>query len=151
MSATGCYSPMRTTLLYGSHCLPLSCFLKKKSVMRFLSCYLSCTKRQNSNSSALYISCWGEGQEGPSKLGPFIIMNNVNHEQSIGDFLETPGRLPAERPVLNPDLDLGTLENLYRQLANIVLSLSTLSLSRIGSIDYENGAWGVLLGLYPIL
>lgn len=35
---------------------------------------------------------WGQTKETLSELGPFIIMNYIDHEQSMGDLLETPGR-----------------------------------------------------------
>ncbi|KAJ5492209.1 Aminoglycoside phosphotransferase [Penicillium expansum] len=38
-------------------------------------------------------------------------------------------------PVPDPNIESVRLETLYKKLANILLSLSTLSLSRIGSID----------------
>ncbi|KAJ5930981.1 hypothetical protein N7466_006474 [Penicillium verhagenii] len=90
------------------------------------------------------IFCWGKRQESPSYLGPFIIMDFIDHKQSMSDFLNTPRRQPDQLPVLNPDLDLGKLGNLYRQLGNIILSLSTLSFSKIGSLDQKEGVWEVL-------
>ncbi|CAG7948626.1 unnamed protein product [Penicillium salamii] len=77
---------------------------------------------------------WGETKESPSDLGPFIIMNYIHHKRSMGDLLEMPGRQGGQPPVLNPDLKLARLEALYGKLANIVLSLSTLSFNRIGSL-----------------
>jgi hypothetical protein len=52
----------------------------------------------------------------------------------MGDLLEILGRQVGQPPVLNLDLKPDRLEALYRELAKIVLSLSTLSLSRIGSL-----------------
>lgn len=48
---------------------------------------------------------WTKTKESPLKLGPFIIMNYIPHEGSMGDLLETPGRQPGQRPVLNPELN----------------------------------------------
>lgn len=65
--------------------------------------------------------------------------------QSVGDLLEMPGRQPGQPPVLNPDLKPARLEALYGELARIVLSLSTLSLSRIGSLAKNDvSTWEVL-------
>lgn len=88
---------------------------------------------------------WGETKESPSDLGPFIIMNYIHHKGSMGDLLEMPGRQGGQRPVLNPDLKPARLESLYRKLAYILLSLSILSLNRIGSLDKNDDfTWEVL-------
>lgn len=61
-------------------------------------------------------------------------MDYIDHTGNMRDLLEIPGsRLIGVRPVLNPDLSMVRLESLYGNLANIVLALYTLSLSRIGS------------------
>ncbi|KAH8429118.1 uncharacterized protein LDX57_006788 [Aspergillus melleus] len=88
---------------------------------------------------------WTETKESPSDLGPFIIMDYVNHTGSMGDLLESPVREIGEPPVLNPELKPARLQALYGELAKIVLSLSTLSFNRIGSIA-KNGdfTWDVL-------
>ncbi|KAJ5457541.1 hypothetical protein N7475_008929 [Penicillium sp. IBT 31633x] len=69
---------------------------------------------------------WTKTKESPSELGPFSIMNHISHKGSVGDLLETPERQRGQQPVLNPNLEPVRLETLYRKLANIVLSLSTL-------------------------
>ncbi|KAJ5969626.1 hypothetical protein N7501_005874 [Penicillium viridicatum] len=72
-------------------------------------------------------------------------MNYIHHKGSMGDLLKTPERQGGQRPVLNPDLKPARLEALYGKLANIVLSLSTLSLNRIGSLDKNDRfTWEVL-------
>ncbi|KAJ5198247.1 uncharacterized protein N7498_007364 [Penicillium cinerascens] len=87
---------------------------------------------------------WAETKESPSDLSPFIIMDYIHHKGDMGDLLEKPGRQGGQRPVLNPDLKPVRLEVLYIKLANIVLSLSTLSLSRIGSLDKnDDSTWEV--------
>lgn len=88
---------------------------------------------------------WGQTKESPSELGPFIIMNYIYHERSMGDLLEAPGRQAGQPPVLDPNIESVRLETLYKKLANILLSLSTLSLSRIGSIGKNTfSTWEVL-------
>ncbi|KAB8205152.1 hypothetical protein BDV34DRAFT_196239 [Aspergillus parasiticus] len=88
---------------------------------------------------------WVETKESPSDLGPFIIMNYIHHMGNLGDLLEMPGRQGGQPPVLNPDLKSARLEALYGELAKIVLSLSTLTLSRIGSVAKNNNStWEVL-------
>ncbi|KAJ5223902.1 hypothetical protein N7468_008444 [Penicillium chermesinum] len=71
-------------------------------------------------------------------------MGYIDHERSMSDLLETPGRQLKQRPELNPDISAIKLTLLYRQLANIVSSLSTLSASRIGSLRQSGkSAWEV--------
>ncbi|KAJ5949945.1 hypothetical protein N7454_001529 [Penicillium verhagenii] len=69
-----------------------------------------------------------------------LIFGSFHHyglyrRESMSDFLNTRGRGPDQLSVLNPDLDMGKPGNLYRQLRNIILSLSTLSFSQIGCLD----------------
>ncbi|CAI7646918.1 unnamed protein product [Penicillium glandicola] len=93
------------------------------------------------------ISRWGQKKESPANLGPFIIMDYVEHKESICRLLENPGSDLSVRPVLNLDLNMVRLKDLYRKLAKVVLSLSTLTLSKIGSIglDPENSStWKVV-------
>ncbi|KAF3394587.1 hypothetical protein F1880_004845 [Penicillium rolfsii] len=80
------------------------------------------------------VSRWGERNESPSNLGPLIIMSYIDHERSMSNLLETPGRQSKQRPELNPEISTIKLKALYRELANIVFSLSTLSANRIGSL-----------------
>lgn len=77
---------------------------------------------------------WGERNKSPLNLGPFIIMDYIDHKRSMSDLLEMPGRQSKQRPELNPDISTTKLKALYRELANIVFSLSTLSANRIGSL-----------------
>ncbi|KAI1467762.1 uncharacterized protein F4812DRAFT_471162 [Daldinia caldariorum] len=73
-------------------------------------------------------------------LGPFIIMEYIEHERTLSEALKDPSLEPDESHVLDPKIDEARLEFLYRQMANIVLQLSTLSFPRIGSLDQqENG------------
>ncbi|KAJ5939518.1 hypothetical protein N7466_002652 [Penicillium verhagenii] len=88
-----------------------------------------------------------ETKRSPPGLGPFIIMDYIRHVGSLEDLLEMPGRQKGERPVLNPDLILNSsrLEALFGKVAYILLSLSTLCLSRIGSVHKnEDSTWVVL-------
>lgn len=86
-----------------------------------------------------------ETKESPSDMGPFIIMSYVPHSKSMADLLEAPEREAGQPPVLNPGLEQVRLERLFRKLAKIVLSLSTLSFDRIGSLHRnDNSTWEVL-------
>ncbi|KAJ5697996.1 hypothetical protein N7462_000001 [Penicillium macrosclerotiorum] len=86
------------------------------------------------------ISGWGQRSESPANLGPYIIMDYIDHKRSIGELLEKPGRQPDDRPELNPDMSIPRLKALYRELANVVFSLSTLSLNRIGSLKQTSSS-----------
>ncbi|KAM3428629.1 hypothetical protein NHJ13734_008516, partial [Beauveria thailandica] len=82
-----------------------------------------------------FILHWGTKEESPLGLGPFIIMDYINHEMDMGAALNTAGRGPQDRPLLDPNIDPAKLEMLYRQMADILLQLSTLELPAIGSLQ----------------
>jgi hypothetical protein len=87
---------------------------------------------------------WVETKESPSGLGPFIIMNYVQHVGSMG-LLEMPQRERGQLSVLNLDPKPARLEDFDRGLANIVLSLSTLSFGGIGSLSKnDDDTWEVV-------
>ncbi|KAH8659539.1 kinase-like domain-containing protein [Ilyonectria robusta] len=65
---------------------------------------------------------WGTAEENPLGWGPLIIMEYVEHERTLSHKLQF----------------------LYRQMANILLQLSTLSFSRIGSsVQNKEGQFSV--------
>jgi hypothetical protein len=104
--------------------------------MRSLPCDFFWRKPRIPNSSALRLSLGAE-KESPSKVADFIIMDYIDHKGNIRD-LEIPGSCLIEVcPVLNPDLSMVGLEFLYGKIANIILALSTVSLSQIGSPDLD--------------
>jgi hypothetical protein len=61
-------------------------------------------------------------------------MEYVDHACDISDALNTPGRPDEERPILNPSVDQAKLRKLYGQIADVLLQLSKLSFSKIGSL-----------------
>ena len=65
-------------------------------------------------------------------LGPFIIMDRIDHANDMSDVLNTPGFAIEDRPILDPNINDAKLELLYRQLAGVLLQLSTLQLPGIG-------------------
>ncbi|KAM3515909.1 hypothetical protein MY11210_000449 [Beauveria gryllotalpidicola] len=76
----------------------------------------------------------GTGAENPTGLGPFIIMDYIDHERTISDALNDP-LLPHDEPhTLNDNISESELKFLYGQMANILLQLSTLSFPQIGSL-----------------
>lgn len=70
---------------------------------------------------------YGTAAENPTGLGPFIIMDHIDHEQTLSHALNDPSREIGERHGLDPDISDEKLEFLYRQMATIVLQLSTLT------------------------
>lgn len=77
---------------------------------------------------------FGTAAENPVGLGPFIIMEYIEHERTMSEALKDPALEPDEDHVLDPNISEQKLEFLYGQMANIVLQLSTLTFPRIGSL-----------------
>lgn len=77
---------------------------------------------------------YGTAAENPTGLGPFIIMDYTEHERTMSEALNDPVINSSESHVLDPNVSTEKLEVLYRQMANIVLQLSTLTFDRIGSL-----------------
>lgn len=83
---------------------------------------------------------YGTAADNPIGLGPFIIMDYVEHHQNMCRELLDPERAIDERPILNPDIGEEKLEFLYSQIANILLQLSSLKFPQIGSlVEKEDG------------
>ncbi|OBT57307.1 hypothetical protein VE04_01731 [Pseudogymnoascus sp. 24MN13] len=80
---------------------------------------------------------WGTAEENPTGLGPFMIIEYIEHSRTLSDALKDPTLGPKEEPVLDPNIDEQKLSFLYGQMANILLQLSTLSFPRIGSLDQD--------------
>lgn len=85
-----------------------------------------------------FILHWGTKDESPLQLGPFIIMEYINHEMDMGAALNTPGHSAQERPHLDPNIDPVKLEMLYRQVADILLQLSKFEFPAIGSLKQSD-------------
>lgn len=83
--------------------------------------------------------------DNPTGLGPFIIMEYIQHQQNMSRVLLDPKHPTSEKPVLNPDISEDKLGYLYAQMANILLQLSTLEFPRIGSLvqNKDNNAISV--------
>ncbi|POR37530.1 Uncharacterized protein TPAR_02269 [Tolypocladium paradoxum] len=81
----------------------------------------------------------GTGAENPTGLGPFIIMDYIEHERTMSDALNDP-LIEADEPhVLDANISEQKLEFLYRQMANIILQLFTLAFPHIGSLVQDQG------------
>lgn len=81
---------------------------------------------------------WGTAEENPLGLGPFIIMDHAEHTQTLSHALNDPALDPTDSHSLDPNISDEKLRLLYRQMANIMVQLSTLSFSRIGSLVQGN-------------
>ncbi|KAK0391426.1 hypothetical protein NLU13_0926 [Sarocladium strictum] len=87
---------------------------------------------------------YGTAAENPTGLGPFIIMDYTEHERTMSEALNDPVINSSESHVLDPNVRTEKLEVLYRQMANIILQLSTLTFDRIGSlVQGEDGGFHV--------
>ena len=80
-----------------------------------------------------FVHHWGTQEESPLNIGPFIIMQYINHDMDMVDEHNTPGLSSNDRPILNPDIDKATLVLLYGQVAKILLQLSKLELPLKGA------------------
>ncbi|KAI1376982.1 phosphotransferase family protein [Hypoxylon crocopeplum] len=88
-----------------------------------------------------YIYHYGTADDNPTGLGPFIIMDYIEHHQSMSEELLDPGRAIDKHPILDPEISEEKLEILYSQMANILLQLSSLKFPRIGSlVEEEDGS-----------
>lgn len=79
----------------------------------------------------------GTAAENPTGLGPFIIMDYIEHHDNMARALGDPKRPKDQRPLLDPMVDEEKLSLLYGQMANILLQLSTLRFPQIGSLVEE--------------
>ena len=91
-----------------------------------------------------FILHWGTKEESPLGLGPFIIMEYIEHEMNMCDALNTPGFDIWDCPILDPNTNEHKLETLFEQLADILLQLSTLTMPKTGSLNQiDNFTWEV--------
>ncbi|KAK2813937.1 hypothetical protein FQN50_000338 [Emmonsiellopsis sp. PD_5] len=100
---------------------------REVAVMRFLQ---TCT-----TIPVPYVLHYGPAEENPSGMGPFIIMEYINHESDMVDVLNTPGLTRRDRPILNPAIPDNNLRAAYSQMASILLQLYKHPFSAIGSIS----------------
>lgn len=107
------------------------------AVMRFIE--------RNTTIPVPHVFYHGTADESPCGLGPFIIMEYIEHAHTFVAALNTPGLSADDRPVLNPQISSERLELVYSQMADILLELSKHSFPRIGSLTKaDNGSWPVL-------
>ncbi|KAH7308663.1 phosphotransferase family protein [Stachybotrys elegans] len=96
------------------------------------------------------VYCHGTAKDNPTGLGPFIIMDYIEHHQNMSRALLDPKRDIDERPVLDPNITEEKLEYLYSQMADILLQLSHLQFPRIGSLIEDPRDGSVFVGGRPL-
>lgn len=80
-----------------------------------------------------------------SKIGPFMIIEDLRTRRSMCDVLEAPRPDRNDTPVLNPDIPETRLKSLYAKMARCMLQLAQASFPRIGSlVETKPGTFGVL-------
>ncbi|KAE8352431.1 phosphotransferase family protein [Aspergillus coremiiformis] len=77
---------------------------------------------------------YGPAAANPLQLGPFLILEYIDHETDLGTLLNTPNVSQDVRPVLDPNINLPILERAYDQFSDILLQLSRVTFWRIGSL-----------------
>ncbi|KAH7394212.1 phosphotransferase enzyme family protein-like protein [Phaeosphaeria sp. MPI-PUGE-AT-0046c] len=85
---------------------------------------------------------WGLTEDSPQYLGPFMISEFVEGVH-LSDVLKDPA--DPKRLHLNPNVDRNILDNVYTQMAHIMLELYNVDFDQIGAIskDKSSGAWSV--------
>lgn len=64
---------------------------------------------------------WGTTEENPLGLGPFIIMEYIDHDTTLSHALDDPSVNSAGDHSLDPNIDEQKLRFLYGQMADILL------------------------------
>ncbi|KAH6636409.1 kinase-like domain-containing protein, partial [Chaetomium tenue] len=90
---------------------------------------------------------WGTAAENPLGLGPFIIMDYINHDKNLEDVLRDPA-FGHEAGPLDPNIPRAKLKRLYRQVARIILQLSKLEMPKIGSLQQQGDSF--IIGSRPL-
>ncbi|KAB8277553.1 phosphotransferase enzyme family protein [Aspergillus minisclerotigenes] len=81
----------------------------------------------------------GTREDSPAGLGPFILMEYVEHASNLATQLRAPGYQRGDRPFLDPDIEEEKLEFFYSQIADILLEFSKPSFDTIGSLLVQLG------------
>lgn len=77
-------------------------------------------------------------------LRPYILMQYLEHNNDMGNALNTPGLNNEDPLVLNQELDPMKLQRLYRLAANVLLDLSRLDFDAIGSPQQiDDDSWRI--------
>ncbi|KAF9886741.1 hypothetical protein FE257_011118 [Aspergillus nanangensis] len=91
-----------------------------------------------------FIYHWGSKKDCPLEVGPFMIMDYIEHDSSMYDVFNYPECPYAERGRLDPNIDEDILEAAYGEMAGVLLKLAKTSLPRIGSVtQMDDFTWEV--------
>lgn len=106
------------------------------AVMRFIE--------QKTNIPVPHVIYSGMTNESPYCLGPFIIMDYIEHTHDLVNALNTPGLSLEDRPVLDPQISAERLEYVHSQMCDILLELHKPSFTNIGSLSTtDDDSWVV--------
>lgn len=120
----------------GVHMFPEENVRKEVSVMRYIS--------EHTTIPIPFVLHHGTADECPGHLGPFTIMEYVEHAETLSDALNIPGLSPKERPLLHPRIPQEKLGLVYGQVSDILLQLSTLTFDKIGApIEVQPNVWNI--------
>lgn len=99
-----------------------------------------------------HIYHWGYAADNPLGLGPFIIMEYVEHETSMKYILhhEDEELQDADEYGIGPHVSDSMLLKAYRQMANILLQMSTLEMPCIGSLAIDESSGEFRIGGRPV-
>ena len=92
----------------------------------------------------------GMKEESPGGLGPFMIMEWVDNAGDVVDVLNKPGLELEDTPVLDPDINEEKLEQMYSQMADILLQLSRCNFASIGSLGFRTEEDGPEVATRPL-
>ena len=95
--------------------------------------------RENTRIPVPKVYHWGTAEENYSGLGPFIIMECVEHCGTMSEALNDPTKSPGSLHTLDPNVPEDKLMLAYSQIANILLQLSGLEFPKIGSLAVDDG------------
>lgn len=123
--------------LPGKTMFPEEKVCREVAVMRFLT--------EKTSIPVPFVLYSGTTEESPDGLGPFIIMEFIEHEHDLVDALNTPGIPYEDRPILDPCISKERLHSVYGQMAEIMLQFSQHTFDKIGCIGSmdEGDSWVV--------
>ncbi|KAG4443929.1 hypothetical protein IFR05_000569 [Cadophora sp. M221] len=79
-----------------------------------------------------------------SDVGPFVIIERVEHKSTLSHALTTPGVDRSITHALNPNISQATLKNLYLAVAKIALEISSHKFPQIGFLlEADDGSISV--------
>jgi hypothetical protein len=109
---------------------------KEVAVMRSIA--------ENTSIPVPFVLHFGMADESPAGMGPFILMDYINHAHNMTAELNTPGLKREERPILNPRIPEAKLKFACGQMGDVLLQLSRPSFAQIGLLEeLEDGSWSV--------